>query len=51
MTTLAKNLRIHREAARTRRAINRALELAGSDAARDDIISAWQHAEGTVLSR
>lgn len=45
MTSLANNLRHHREAARTRRAVNRALESAGSDAARDDIIAAWQHAE------
>ena len=44
MSNLAKTLRSHREAARTRRAVNNAIERAGSAAARDDIIAAWQQA-------
>ncbi|NHN54222.1 hypothetical protein G9U51_00290 [Calidifontibacter sp. DB0510] len=45
MTSLAKSFKNHREAARSRRAIVRALENATTPGAREDLIVAWQRSE------
>lgn len=42
MTSLAKSIKSRRESVRARRAISKAIENAGSPAARDDLIMAWQ---------
>ncbi|GAB3579393.1 hypothetical protein [Calidifontibacter terrae] len=42
MTSFAKSIKSRRESLRTRRAISKAIENAGTPAARDDLIMAWQ---------
>lgn len=42
MTSLAKSIKSRRESSRVRRTISKAIENAGSAAARDDLIMAWQ---------
>ncbi len=42
MTSFAKSIKSRRELARNRRAITKAIENAGTPAARDDLVMAWQ---------
>lgn len=45
MTSLAKSLKNRHESARARRALNKAIENAGTPASRDDLIMAWQRSK------